>query len=329
MTAPTQALERREPQQDAASASLELARRDPLALGKVMFAAGTFPDVKNAEAAAVKIIAGLELGIGSIPAMTGIHLIEGKPVAGSNVLAMLVRRHPRYDYRVVEHTDEVCSIDFYEKGPDGWQLAGNSTFTWKDAVRAEVSGKKNWKRHPRNMLFARALSDGVKFYAPDVTAGAPVYTPDELDVTIEEEVGEVAADIPPAAAPAVVARDRAARATTKAAPKATEKLITAPQRRKLFAEANEAGLSEDALKAIVLWVADVTHSDRIPRSKVDDLYAAVADHEAVLATIHDKAAEGDELATQIAQRFLGAGGGAAEDPGPEAGRPGPAQQELS
>ena len=324
MTAPTTtALERREAPAVAAP-GLDLARRDPLALGKVLAASGMFKDATDENQAAVKVIAGLELGIGSIPAMTGIHLIEGKPVVGANVMATLVKRHPRYDYRVVEHTDRVCSIDFLERDPaaaGGWRLAGNSTFTWDDAVRAEVAGKKNWKKHPKNMLFARALSDGVKFYAPDVTAGAPVYTPDELDVTIDEEVGDVAADVPPAAPPTSVARDRTAKPTSKPAAE-TEKLITAAQRRKLFAEANTAGVTEPELKALVLWVADVAHSDRIPRSRVDDMLAAVADHEAVLAVIHDKAADGDEVAEQIAQRFLGGDG--ASDPGPE----GDGQQEL-
>jgi hypothetical protein len=41
------------------------------------------------------------------------------------------------------------------------------------------------------MLFARAISNGAKFYCPDAFAGAPVYTPDELGAEIDPETGEL------------------------------------------------------------------------------------------------------------------------------------------
>lgn len=40
------------------------------------------------------------------------------------------------------------------------------------------------------MLFARAISNGVKFFCPDIFLGATVYTPDELGATVNED-GEV------------------------------------------------------------------------------------------------------------------------------------------
>ena len=45
-------------------------------------------------------------------------------------------------------------------------------------------------KFPRNMLFARSLSNGVKWFCPDIFLGAPVYTPDELGATVDEQ-GEV------------------------------------------------------------------------------------------------------------------------------------------
>jgi hypothetical protein len=62
------------------------------------------------------------------------------------------------------------------------------TFTEEDAQRAGLnqptrSGKpSNHMKFPRNMKFARAMSNGVGLHCPDLTAGAPVYTPDELGV---------------------------------------------------------------------------------------------------------------------------------------------------
>ena len=59
---------------------------------------------------------------------------------------------------------------------------GNSTFTIDDAKKA---GTKNVDKFPKNMLFARAMSNGVRWYTPDIFNGS-VYTPEELEqVTVE------------------------------------------------------------------------------------------------------------------------------------------------
>jgi len=47
-------------------------------------------------------------------------------------------------------------------------------------------------KFPKNMLFARAMSNGIKWFTPDVFAG-PVYTPEELGsaVITEDTTAEV------------------------------------------------------------------------------------------------------------------------------------------
>jgi hypothetical protein len=67
----------------------------------------------------------------------------------------------------------------------GKESIGVSKFTIEDAKKA---GTKNLDKYPANMLFARAMSNGVKWYTPDVFNG-PVYTPDEIQV--EETIAEV------------------------------------------------------------------------------------------------------------------------------------------
>ena len=74
---------------------------------------------------------------------------------------------------------------FFEDGKG----IGRSRFTLQDAQKAGLNGSDNWRKYPRNMLFARALSNGVKWYCPDVTGG-PAYTPDELGAVVDED-GEV------------------------------------------------------------------------------------------------------------------------------------------
>lgn len=133
---------------------------------------------------AAKILAGRELGFGPFAAVNGIHLIQGKPAVGANLMAAAVRAHPRYDYRVKELSEAVCELEFFDNG----KLAGISRFTIQEAATAELSTGKNaatWKKFPRNMLFARAMSNGVRWFAPDIFSGNAVYVPEELDVRVD------------------------------------------------------------------------------------------------------------------------------------------------
>jgi hypothetical protein len=165
-----------------------------LTLGQVLARSGLFADSRDAAQAVVKVLAGQELGIGPIAAMTGINVIKGRVTLSANLMGAVIKRSGRYDYRVRKLTDTECQIDFIDKG----EVIGTSTFTIEDARRAGLAGGDNWKRFPRNMLFARALSNGAKWYAPDVFGGSPPYTPDELDarVRLDPETGELLA--PPA-----------------------------------------------------------------------------------------------------------------------------------
>lgn len=148
-------------------------------IGKVFAESGLFADVKNAAQAAVRIMAGQEIGIPPFAALSGIHIIQGKPTIGAGLMASRVKGSGKYDYKVKEHTDKICSIDFFQSG----EIIGNSTFTIEDAKKA---GTKNLDKYPKNMLFARALSNGVKFYTPDIFAG-PVYVPEEM-VQVTEDI---------------------------------------------------------------------------------------------------------------------------------------------
>jgi len=153
---------------------------DVMQIGQVMSQSGFFSDSKSAAQAVVKILAGQELGFGPFASMTGIHIIQGKPAVGANLMAAAVKGNGRYDYRVAEMTDTACEIIFFERG----QEVGRSRFTADDARRA---GTQNLSKFPRNMLFARAISNGVKWYCPNAFGGAPVYTPEELGATVNED----------------------------------------------------------------------------------------------------------------------------------------------
>lgn len=156
--------------------------------GRMLAASGYF-DAKGESAQAIammatKILAGREMGIGPFAAVNGIHIISGKPSVGANLQASAVKSSGRYDYRVRELTDKVCRIEFFERVDGKWESVGVSEFTAEDARKA---GTKNMDKYPKNMLFARAMSNGVRFHAPNIFGGNAVYVPEELGADVDDE----------------------------------------------------------------------------------------------------------------------------------------------
>lgn len=144
---------------------------------RAMAGSGFFSDTHQASQAVVKILAAKEIGFGPFAGMTGINIIQGKPAFGANIMAAAVKRSGRYNYIVREMTDNNCEILFMERLDGKWTNLGSSSFSLADAKKA---GTKNLDKFPRNMLFARALSNGVRWFTPDVMNGSIVYTPEEL-----------------------------------------------------------------------------------------------------------------------------------------------------
>jgi hypothetical protein len=163
---------------------------DPITLGNVLAASGFFADSRQGAQAAVKVMAGQELGFGPIASMTGIYIVKGRVTLSANLMAAAIKRHPHYTFRVKEHTAQVCTIDFIEDG----EVIGTSTFSMQDAQDAGLAGSETYKKFPKNMLYARALSNGAKWYCPDVFGGGPIYTPDELTDRVHYDAdGQIAA----------------------------------------------------------------------------------------------------------------------------------------
>lgn len=148
-----------------------------------LYKSGFFKDATSEAQAVVKVMAGAELGLPPFASMTGIHIIQGKPALGANVIATLVKNDPRYDYRVKVCDEKVCTLDWYEGG----KPVGSSTFTMKEAQDAGLTAKDNWRKFPSDMLFARSLTRGARRYAPGIFGGSPVYTPEEMGADIDPD----------------------------------------------------------------------------------------------------------------------------------------------
>jgi hypothetical protein len=164
---------------------MELGTMAALMVGTGLFECNTIED------AVAKMMIGRELGLTPIQSMMGVFIMKtkhGRKVAiSSNVMASKVSKHPHYSYTIIEHTDKKCVISFcYDE-----KEIGVSEYTMANAARAKLIRENGpWETVPENMLFARALSNGVRRFTPDAlwhdgdTLGAPpLYTPDELDET--------------------------------------------------------------------------------------------------------------------------------------------------
>jgi hypothetical protein len=160
-------------------------------LGSIFVKSGFFADAKQEAQAIVKILAGRELGLSEIVSMTGIHIVAGKISLSANIVGALIKRGGRYDFRVREISDQVCRIEFFEIVDGKPESLGISVFTLEDAKRA---GTQNMQKFPRNMLHARALTNGARWYMPDVYAGG-IYTPEELGAIVNGD-GDVIDVVP-------------------------------------------------------------------------------------------------------------------------------------
>ena len=154
---------------------------------QAMVASGYFKDSRDVAQAVVKVMAGAELGIAPFAAMSGIHIVQGRPTLSSNLIATLVKNDPRYNYKVKACDDKQAVLVWYEDG----EAVGESSFTMKEADGAGLTSKAVWKQYPSDMLFARALTRGARRFAPGIFGGSPVYTPEEVGLDVDENGGTV------------------------------------------------------------------------------------------------------------------------------------------
>ena len=172
-------------------------------LAKVFAESGMFEGAKGLAQAMVKVQAGAELGITPYAAMSGIHIISGKPVLGAGLIAAKIKGSGKYDYDVITSTDTECSIKVVEIRGGNRVVVGTEKFTIEMARKA---GVKNLEKFPKNMLFARCISNAAKFYCPDIFNGS-VYVPEEFEQETIDTTAKVVDSQPAPAANASKAEE--------------------------------------------------------------------------------------------------------------------------
>lgn len=111
--------------------------------------------------------------IDTLTAMQNVSFVQGRPVVDATMQRAMAER-AGYALRV-EPGDEGATVTVFK----GAERLGAETFTVEDARRAGLLTKDSWKKYLRNMLVARATTNALRFFAPDVLLG--VSDPDEID----------------------------------------------------------------------------------------------------------------------------------------------------
>lgn len=257
----------------------EIIKYDPqesLTLQKVsegLFASGLFPNAKNKYGAFAIIQYGRELGIPPMMSLKNINLISGQLACNAQLMLTLAMQHG-VTYEVLKETDTGATIRF-KRGT----MAYDSTFSEADAKAAGLIGKDNWRKHPRDMYFWRAVTKGVRRVCPDAVMG--LYTADEISEGAVINVTEVQHEPVKEAKPApVVESEPDVPDFDKPWEEPEEvRMITEKQQKRLFAVAKEAGWPTIELKQYLAEVHGIMSSKSIPVDRYEKIIEWIESHE--------------------------------------------------
>ena len=182
-------------------------------LAKALAQSGFYKDIRDAAAGIVKLRIAREFGLG-IKGISDVHIVEGKPTLSYQAILGMVRAYTgplgtdRYSFRYTRRDEECVEIEWLINN----EVVGSSKCDTDDAKRMGVLHKKNWERYPRQMRTARAVTEGVNAFIPEVIGGS-IYTPEELGdesgvvanasvvASVEGDGGGVSASLGAAASP--------------------------------------------------------------------------------------------------------------------------------
>jgi len=180
-------------------------------VSKYMAGCGFFGDTSLSQSA-VKIMLGRDLGVSATVAMMSIHIGKsGRPSLSGALIAALLKR-AGYSWKFITHTAIECTAAFYYGDKPMLDEAGKRTtvtWTYDDAKKALLTGPVGDSKAPSmydkygaDMLYNRMIVRFQRRFAPEVTAGMVVYTPDELE---EIDAKDLDAEIERKNAPGVAA----------------------------------------------------------------------------------------------------------------------------
>lgn len=164
-------------------------------LAKVWEKSGKIPTSREGGDVAATMVLQMEIGhsLGIPPAQSvqQVYLIKGTPSVSAHLKAEKMRR-AGYWWNFIQHDETVCHLELFKQG----RKVGEVKYTIEDARRAllvkDDKDASNWVKTPKNMLFARAISNAQRWYAPE-TQGAGMPATEEIN--LDDVLGATASRI--------------------------------------------------------------------------------------------------------------------------------------
>lgn len=150
---------------------------DARTIAKWLHSSRLYAQYGSPEAVFSILLAGRELGLGTMASLRGFHVVEGKPTMASDLIRALVLASGKAEFFVCkERTAKTSTWETKRKG-DPYPVS--LTFTFEEAVLARVmrSGSA-WEKHPADMLAKTASAKLSRLVYSDVTFG--LYATEEL-----------------------------------------------------------------------------------------------------------------------------------------------------
>ena len=165
---------------------------------RLFAASGLFADIKGQSVeqsiaqAFVKIALGDSMGFNPAESMTGIDIIQGRVSVGSSLRAARMQR-AGYSWDILQLDDKGCRLrmrykgnplmcEYVESSGEVMETPTIVSFMAEDAARAGLVGKDNYKKNPRNMFFARAITNAQRWYAPGILGVDILSTEEAIDL---------------------------------------------------------------------------------------------------------------------------------------------------
>jgi hypothetical protein len=137
------------------------------------------------------------LGLSVMAAITGVHVIDGKPTASAGLISGLVRLRGHKLRVWGDNKSATCEITRCDDPRHPFSVTWTLRTQPGDNPSAELAGllgKSNWKNYPAAMLKSRAITQCARDACEEALFGLH-YTPEELGAEVDED-GVVVDDAP-------------------------------------------------------------------------------------------------------------------------------------
>lgn len=134
-----------------------------------------------------------ELDIPPMLGLRSIFIVDGKPSLAASLCSALVKRSALCEeFSILESTVTIARVRVKRKGSQAEEIS----WTIDEAKIAGLLTKDNWKKYPKDMLYARAVDRACNAIFPDVTMG--LHTTEVLrdSDAFDTMLSDAAAEIP-------------------------------------------------------------------------------------------------------------------------------------